>query len=384
MPLGVILLVEDLEAQMKKILYTATDQAGREVNGYVQAASVSAAIAQLNEDGFTDVTLHDDPIMAIEDKGLEGLSPSELRRRAAFEIKARQGVSLGSCLLESIRNNWALVLTGVILLYWGCAEASWTLSMLGTAIALFAPAFTLWKLRDVRRYEAIHFAFAVGDWGKAKRNIELLRASTKNRDIEFDLDVREACVLAKEEHLDQGLKLVEPRKVEMDATNPGAFEGRVASIHYAAGDEQSYLSLMQDSYFKSSCNPMICIDLALAEARFGDPEKVSLLLDRLNKQEITPLAGPFIDWARGVASCRLGEDQSLVYLNKALSGMAENSANPAALITTALCAGYYAAAMINVGRKEEAELLLQEYRQILEVHADARLLKEISFAFESR
>ena len=369
---------------MKKILYTATDQAGREVNGYVQAASVSAAIAQLNEDGFTDVTLHDDPIMAIEDKGLEGLSPSELRRRAAFEIKARQGVSLGACLLESIRNNWALVLTGVILLYWGWAEASWTLSMLGTAIALFAPAFTLWKLRDVRRYEAIHFAFAVGDWGKAKRNIELLRASTKNRDIEFDLDVREACVLAKEEHLDQGLKLVEPRKVEMDATNPGAFEGRVASIHYAAGDEQSYLSLMQDAYFKSSCNPMICIDLALAEARFGDPEKVSLLLDRLNKQEITPLAGPFIDWARGVASCRLGEDQSLVYLNKALSGMAENSANPAALITTALCAGYYAAALINVGRKEEAELLLQEYRQILEVHADARLLKEISFAFESR
>lgn len=364
---------------LKKIIYSAKDSQGNDRHGYVDAHSNADALEQLAADGLSGVILHDDAAYAIARDDLLNVGEDERARLARFELKIRQrGSNVSDFLLLVVRTNKYLILTGLAVLVWGAVSGSVMAMSIGLVVALSMPALSLWNYRTVSAYDRLQRTCALGEWDQARRCIGILRPRMTQPEMAFDLDVREACMVARENGLQEALLIVEKWKDVFVSTSPGLYESRISVIYHVAGDYQGFLDTMREGCLQSVGSSSMLTDLALAEARLGDADKAAMLLARIRHEELPPHALPFVLWVQGLVACRRNEADAVGYLSAAVSSMLEFGENPAVWTSLAMCSGAYASALLASGDSEKAGLVVKDVWKILQHYADAPLLDQLA------
>jgi hypothetical protein len=362
---------------LARILYSATGADGQAVDGFVEAAGMAEARAQLQARGLRELRFHQEAMLATDEADLRGLSPKETARLAALMVRIRGNPGTATILIETARANrtWLVIdaLLIPVLLWFG---SPW-MAALVAVIGLLPFAFALHGARRVNLYVDLLMANAIGDWDRSAALTEALRpAAQGNTQLAFDLDVRAAGARVRQgEPLEAVLPSLAPWR-ETLAGQPGLFESRVAAVHAAAGDRAGFVAAMRAACEGSNREPSRAMDLALAEARFGDVDAAQALLDAVDPSLLPMYAAPFLAWTRGAIAQRLGEPQALAAMTKAVTGFLQLAEKqPAVWVALAFCTADQALALQAVGRIGEARRNLQQVWPILEAHADVPLLQ---------
>ena len=361
---------------MAKVLYTAKDRHGKPIQGFVEAASVHQARDQLINGGMTDVVLHQDPILGAGGRHLEGLDPAQLRDLAKITLSAMRKPGVATTLADTAyMNRWWLAVDAVIVAAGLAIGSRWTV-VTGAVLAALPFAIALWSYRHGGRYNAMLKAFAVGDWKQVERLVALLRPASRNVDqLPFDLDMRLAAIAARQGRLAEALASLEPWREKL-ALQPGLFEQRVAAIHYAGEDRAGYVRLMAEAHAMAPQEPSRTVDLALAEARFGDAGRAAELLATVDASLLPPYAGGFIAWIDGLSRLRLQQPGGLERLSEGVASFLRLApGQPAVWSSLAFCTCDHAMALSMAGRQDEARRQLREVWPILRAHADSALLR---------
>lgn len=368
---------------MPKLLYSANDPSGNSQAGLIDAASAAEALAKLRAAGFSAIELHDEPSSAAQRTDRHDLDEREATRLAEFELRVRQSLGLGTVLAEVARRGWiwlAIVGAGTL---WGLASGNAWLAGIGAALLALTFALPAWSFRHAARYDKLQRAFAVGDWTQTLDLIAQLRGMQNQDGLLFDLDIREAAILAAQGQRAEALAAVERWRAALAATAPGLFEARVASVHHAAGDYKGFVKQMRAAHAALPDDPSRQLDLALAEARLGDADAAAALLRGLQVEALPVHGRPFVDWTEGLIALRRNRPDAHEDLARALAGFLEYEANPAVWGALGLCGGAYALALARAGKPDEARLTLERVAPILRAHADRPLLKMLQVEVEA-
>jgi tetratricopeptide (TPR) repeat protein len=205
---------------MPNYLLTATSPSGDRISKLVSADSAEAAAANLEGEGWSEVTLHTDDVGAEvtvhpdETGALTAADHIKLRDQAqsgwgyflfmvVFLYRQMLLIALGSTAIVALNifRNGRLSLSGYL-----------ALAALAAPIGIAAVISIFGKSN---RYNAMLESYAWGRWQDVLDQLPRIRGTGKPQ-IEFDLDVRQAAALAGLGRLDEGLKLIEPHEASED------------------------------------------------------------------------------------------------------------------------------------------------------------------------
>ncbi|WP_210396125.1 hypothetical protein [Motiliproteus sediminis] len=362
---------------MKKILYSGNDASGRNQSGFIDAGSNRDALDSLHQQGLNDVQLHDDAALAIPRDDLDRLSPKQQAALAKFELQLRQHPSTLTFIRGILWQSRWLITLGVGLIGWGLYSDTLWLWLCGIPIATALPAYALLNYRTAQRYDALLRASALGENQQVRELVEQLKPQFTQPEMAFDLAIRNACALRDSEPLATALESLTPWRHAIEESSPGMFEGQTALVFHAYRKYDGFLQQMRLAYRHSNESPTIAVDLALTEARFGDLERAEELLASIMKEQLPPHGQPFIHWTRGLIAKRRGEPEARQHLRTALTGLTAIGESPAVWPALALCAGYYLSVLDPERDKEEAELLMGMFGEILMGGGDGLLHTEL-------
>jgi tetratricopeptide (TPR) repeat protein len=369
---------------MTQLLYSAKDQRGRNKAGLIDAGSAGDALEKLRAAGLTDIELHDEPSAAAQRTDRLGLSGKEAARLAEFELRVRRNLGLTPVLAEVARRGWLWIAVVSAVTLWALLAQHPVVAGIGVLLLGLTFGLPAWGFRHARHYDGLLRAFSVGDWKRCEELIGALRGGTQPENLRYDLDVREAAIRATRGDTAQVLAALEKWRASSAASSPGLFETRVADVYHAAGDYPSFLREIRKAYEALPDDPSKQLDLALAEARLGDPSAADDLLQNLNAAGVPVHGRPFIHWTRGFIALRRGEPSAQSELGQAVAGFLEYEANPAMWTALGMCAGAYALALARDGRSEQAKEILERVSPILMVHGDKPLLEMIQAEVQPR
>ncbi len=367
-----------MEKMQKKVLFSASDAQGNERNGFIDANTNSEAIQKLEENGFSDITLHYDAISCGNRDDLEGLSERELQRIANIEIQSLQGVGSGTLFLQALRQNWFVICIGLAGCAWGIYSSSTVFFVLGGITALIAPVISLKNLITLSQYTRLHEATALGEHDKALKLIHTLRPKFKAPEMAFDLDIKEACIMAKQGNVSGAFDFLAPWQQKFDFSSPGMYESRAAAIYYISGDFDDLLEMMREAYDKSDNNQMILLDLISMEARYGDIDNAQSLMSNIEMHALAPMCLPFLDWVRGLIASRTNDPSASNSLAAAVSKMLEYGNDSITLVLLALMTGSYARELQRNGDNEGAQKVLHNIWPVLKENGDEQLVQELA------
>ncbi|MCX9156345.1 hypothetical protein OPU71_09450 [Niveibacterium sp. 24ML] len=359
---------------MARILFSAHDPAGHTLTDYVDAGNAEEALASLAARGLANIRLHDAADMAALRDDRDAVPASMRQQQAAFELRLQTDPGVRTFLTELFRRNRLWLAIDACLLLWGLIGGDRVLvalALLFLALSLLPP---LWQYRHAMRYDRMLRACALGQWDLASTLLAQLAAGSRKPLLTFDVAVRAACIRAVRGDLAGARAAVEAWRTEFDAKAPGMVDQRIATVCHAGGDYAGFVEAMRAAYSAAPTNLTHRLDLALAEARVGDPDAVPHLLAGIDEAKLPSFGRPFVDWARGMLALRHGHPEALAALGRATQGFLEYAANPAVWSSLALCSGAYALALAQQGRPREAQAALQHVWPVLKVHGDRLLL----------
>jgi hypothetical protein len=362
---------------MTQLLYSAKDQRGRNKAGLIDAASAGDALEKLRAAGLTEIELHDEPSAAAQRTDRLGLSEKEAARLAEFELRVRRELGLAPVLAEVARRGWLWIAVVSAVTLWALLAQHPVVAGIGAVLLGLTFGLPAWGFRHARNYDRLMRAFSVGDWGRCEELISALRGTAQPDNVRYDLDVREAAIRATRGDTAQALAGLEKWRASSAASSPGLFETRVADVCHAAGDYASFLREMRKAYEALPDDPSKQLDLALAEARLGDPNVAQEVLQDLNIAGVPVYGRPFVHWTRGFIALRRGEPSAQSELGEAVAGFLQWEANAALWTALGMCAGAYALALARDGRSGQAKEILERVSPILMVHGDKPLLEMI-------
>lgn len=358
---------------MSRILYRAKSARGADVADYVEAASAVEARDKLAAAGMTDIVLLQSPdIAALSNAPLPGLTQKQQARLRA-DLMEKPG--LATALRGMIRINRVGLFVVFVLLVLGVWRQNLPLLAIAATLLLLPFGIFFWKRRHLDRYQRLMKAYARGQWDEVRKLAPLLRSATTSKLLSFDLDVRLACIEAREGRLASAVQGMQHWKNAL-ANAPGIYEARLASVHNAARDYAGYLDLMEQAAELGKQDPSRLIDVALAHVKFGNAARAQAILDGLDVTLLPPLAPKFIVFAYGLLRLRAGEpDDALPHLRTATEGFLESSLqSPAAWTALAICSGYHAVTLARSGRPDAARQMIADVLPIINVHGEQPLL----------
>jgi hypothetical protein len=306
-----------------------------------------------------------------------GLSARELRRLDAFKSRLLRRPGLGPVLADAARRNalpslvW-LVLGAVAVWQARPAWAVLPLAMLAVPFALAA-----WTYRGNRQRAELLEAFALGDWPRVDGLASQLRASPGlSPAMAFDLDVRVIIgQVVRGRPLAEALSMLSRWAPKLAEAQPGLFDMQVATVHAAAGDRPGFVQRLRTASEASGREPSQVLELALAEARFGDPLAARALLDGPEMAQVPARTMAFVHWARGALALRSSQPQATDELSRGVAGLLEAArTQPALWPALAFCTADLAMALRATGQTEPARQILARVLPVLRAHADKPLM----------
>lgn len=367
---------------MPRIRYRASDPAGKPVEDFVDAASADEALVLLRGRGLEQIRLPGETLAADgreEDVGTPDASVARLvaRLRAAMH---RRGFGLWNVWRQVLRGaRWWLALA-VLMAAYGLWVRSGFLSILG--IAMLGLPFVLSGLsyRHAARYEAFLRAAAFGQREEMARLAQLLGRALADPGMRFDLAMREAEFVAREQGIEAALAQVEPLREAIGQRAPGLFAARAALLHLAAGDSAGFVHGMREAWEASGRDASRALDAALAEARCGDVAKARELIADVDADSLTVMAESFHAWVQALLQEHAGEDGRPAF-SRALAGFSEHAHLSAVWSALATCACDYALALARHGAAVEGRALVETVWPIACIHLDAATRTNIEHIF---
>lgn len=363
---------------MAKFLYSATAASGVTMRGFVDAPSSSDALRRLEAEGMKEVVLHNETTFSSEH--LVRLSDDSQREMARLQILFQSSPGLLSAMKETAR-QWSVWL-GFCLLW--AIYAMWSARVWWAAAALCATALPFawlaWNWRHTGRYIRLVRAYALGDWQRVRTlAAQLRRASARIPTMDFDLDVRLACIDARDTALPNVLARLEPWRNRL-AADPGFYEGQIARVRLAAGDLQGVVKETTASQRARPADAVRLLDLALAHARFGDVAQAQVLFSGVQSAQLPPHAAGFLFWTRGLIERRQSDPKALTTLTAAVAEFLQCSVQPSVWTAIAVCTCDQAIALHAAGRIDEARRQINRVWPVLRVHAQPPLLVTLEVA----
>lgn len=361
----------------KRFPYSAQNPRGKTIHGFVDARTSQEALGILEAKGLASIQLHDDTLTAFQRHDLTGRSHRELAQIAKFELQTKSDPGVGTFLLQVIRQCMIVIVLGLGILLGGVVKSDLVLILMGAGVACYFPAVSLWKHQHARNYTSLLSAYALGNWDEALCLLEKLRPHSFGIEMDFDLDVREACIKAINGNLEEALPGLQHWKNRLDSVYPATYEARLASVYLAGGDVESYLTNQEAAYEISEHSATATIDLALGEAMYRDIDTAENLISALASESFPDQAKWYMAWINGIIALRRNESIAIEHLKGALDGMLSLQKNPAIWSALAVCSGYYALALHQIGETEKASEVVKRIWNVLKVHGSKELIEKL-------
>jgi tetratricopeptide (TPR) repeat protein len=347
-------------------------------SGYVEAESVALARERLAAQGLADASILDDDYLASLMRDARATPDWNAR----LEIVARESPSGLGLAWYVIRSAWMTYLLLLLVMGWivySGSSPAWMIGWGALCLALFGLAFyPAWM---ARLHGQVFILAWKGDWEgveRAARRVKGQRDARKLPVVQFDMDGRIAAAWVMQGRLDDAIALIAPWR-ESDQIPAGSWSSRMSLLYWMARDWDRTLEYAERWVTEAPDLDSAKIDHALYLLRLrGDEASTAqalALLDGLEPASIVPLQKAFIGWARGVALLKRGDDaKALEQLAVAVGDMQAFADQPVILGALALASGSLAVAMARCGRGEEARLLFESVRPIVERHGEDLLL----------
>ena len=363
---------------MSKILYSAIDRRGNSTNGYIDAASNEAALEQLTAAGYSGIRLHDDASASFPRDWLEHANASDLEAAADLEIRARQSLGFADFIFGVfLANKWP-TLAGLGFAAWGAMQASTLWIAVGAVCGLTMPLLSAWRYHAVKRFDEMLIAFAEGDWTKTRKLIASLRAHDPGDAWQFELEIRDAIANAENTPLQTTIAGLKDWIERLEGISPGLYALRVASVYAHYGEQDSVLELMREAHRKSPASPVMTLDLAQAEIRFGDAGRAERLVESLDRQTMPTNALPFLDWVQALIRQRNRETDAGGYYRRAMSGLLDLGAGATYLQSLAICVGDYALYCLDRGSMTaQVERMLATVWPVIRAHGEKSMVEKL-------
>lgn len=233
-------------------------------------------------------------------------------------------------------------------------------------------------------YQQAVGAAALGDnatVGAALRRLWQPVVQLDKPSIPWDLAVRDAQTLAAEGRLDEALAGLEAWRGAPGAQAPGMFAMRAAGVCLSGGDLQRMAQLRDQASAEAPEQALWRLDRPLHEARAGSAEAAQALIDAEGDPGSDPVAGPVHAFVRGVLACRRADPTALALLTPVADDYAGKCPGSAAGWSLASAAiGWWALALAQAGRADEARAVAQALRPVLLQPHNELLVNELRAA----
>lgn len=364
---------------MPRMPYRAIDSTGQPIEDVVDADTAQDALSALRERGLTQIELQQDAATTVMPDGeaFRGTDPAEITR---IERAMQRDAGLWAVWRQVLRGaRWWLGFA-LLLLGYGLFASNGFLTILGAAMLVLPFMLSGLSYRHAARYEAFLRAFAFGRREEMQRLSALLVQAIKDPGMRFDLAMRRAEFIAREQGIASALAQVEPFRQAMEQRSPALFPARVATLHLAAGDPSGFVRQMREAWELSGQEAGRAMDAALAEARCGDAARAHELLGSIDETELAPMSRIFRDWIVGLLSERDNADGRAA-LSRAVEGFTAHARMPAVWSALAACTCDYALALARHGDLAHGDALTRAVWPVAGVHLDAATRTRIEHTF---
>lgn len=328
---------------MGKFIYRAQSSHG-EVSGIEEADTAAQAVAQLDARELTDIRLQTHVINASQPLHTHGLGEAEYARQyLIFQHQSGWPVFVRMFL----RNNWSLwliALGSAAMLFWQ-GNALWAGLVLLVPVLLMA--WGAWKYRDALLFNRILGHLAFGRWREALTAVETLGARCKDDNVQLELAVHEACILARQGDAEGADAIMAIWKPIMDQVMPGMSHTLDARVALAGRDYQAVRESHRRAMEAGDGDAALTLDYALMEARYGSAARADCLLLDLDVASLPEHGYAYLPWVQGIIALRQGHNDDAVHsLSAALQGLQAMAENPAVWPTLAMVSGDLGVALL--------------------------------------
>jgi hypothetical protein len=373
---------------MPEYLFTAKNLHGKPVTDRIEAASVDGARYALELRRFTEITFHtDDASLRIDESLNREMDPNpdpDLQLDPDEELAARRSGGFLAGIWFAWKVHWFMWLP---LLVW-CAfiyrggqpfgAGDWIgLGLTGLFLAYFIvliiPGVAFQALLRAAVWNRLAEARF---WTALLRRIPLISGGAFPK---FELDVRLACVLARNGRADEGRKLL-ARYLE---GNPEALLlSRISSFHDAAGEYAQAHEMRRRATEVSNGGLSETIDEALGLARYlHRPAEARACLARIAEKELVEAAQIFVAYVEGLIAL---EEKNFAEANRLLEKtialmqpMAEGELMKGMLREIW---AFQSIALAGLGRMADARKLLAKARPLLTARREMDFLQRCEAA----
>ena len=359
--------------------FSATDRSGRKVMDRIVASSVDDAWANLEAQGYRDITLLDSEITAIK------LDDAKSRRRLIFSVEESRALrrqrSFAIKTLRLLLRPASLYVWGSLVLWLGylIVRYGWPSNSAWITIGLILLYFLrfAWAHTPSLIFNRALDASAWADWPKAEMWMRRMATWKRwfNRGIaEREILLRIATAEAGQGRLDDALRRVAPLANDPGMA-PGMYHARLASVYHAAKDYANEAFVQQESR-RIKPTPSNAIDLATTLARrLDNPDDAEKLLAQVELAKLAPIAQAFYWRCQGlIAFHRQQASAARDYLEQSLSIAHKEVGSPLMQGVVADTRAYYALALVQCGQPEDAAAHFAASRPLLLAHRETALL----------
>lgn len=367
---------------MPRIPYRALDPAGKPFEDFVDAASTDEALTLLRGRGLEQIQwLGEARGVDVPEADAGALKATVAREAARLRAAMhRPGFGVWHVWRQVLRGaRWWLALA-VLMAAYGLWVRSGFLAILGVAMLGLPFVLSGLSYRHAARYEAFLRAAAFGRREEMARLAQLLGRAVADPGMRFDLAMRQAEFVAREQGIQAALAQVEPLRETVDQRAPGLFSARAALLHLASGDRSGFVHGMREAWEASGREASRALDAALAEARCGDADTAREMMADVDVAGLPVMAASFHAWVQALLQEHAGEDGRPAF-SRALSGFSEHAHLSAVWSALATCTCDYALALARHGAVTEGRALVEAVWPIARIHLDAATRTNIEHTF---
>ena len=362
--------------------FRATSPKGERVANRVEAESVKAAIAQLEQRGYSAIQLLDDETSAVK------INDPSSRRRLQFSTREEEALrrkkTFAGRTLWSFGKSWWI--WGPLLAWLGLAwwRSGWASPALPAALLLTFVIWFAWATVPSVFYEQALQASVWCRWREVERWMGWMARWQywfKTPMPEHELLFRTATAMAGQGRLDEGLRRVAPLARDTRLA-PGFYQARLASLYFAAKDFATMARLQEEARMLNP-SPSSVIDLATTQARWlGDAKSAQKLLAGVDVKALPPSAQAFFGYCQGVIALAQGQPVTAAkHLAEALESARAIAGVPLVQSLVLDARAHYGLALAAMGRPDEAKPHLNAAYPLLKAREDVQLIARCKAAY---
>ncbi|MFZ6681776.1 hypothetical protein [Undibacterium sp. Tian12W] len=357
--------------------FTAKDSRGRVVTDRVEASSIEDAYDKLEKQAYRDIRVIDSKETAINLDNAD--SRLQLRLSADHALQLQKQSSLLVRLGMLYANNAGI--WGPLLVWWAIATAvSGSHSVAALIPVLLFIVHLIWFLWATTPLVLYNRALEAGHWrrwAEVERTMHFIarwKSWFKTPFPEHEIIIRLAIAEAGQGRLEAALARAAVVKSD-DTLAPGFYEGRLASIYFAAGKFQE-VAITQQAARKINPSAANTVDLATTLVRRLDNTKgAALLMAEIEDAKLSDLQRVIVMYCQGLIRLKNDEAKEALDLFTQSLELSKDFGSPSMKYFVVEIQVHLALALCACQRHQEAAPLFSAARPFIEIWKDTDLLR---------